>query len=111
MKKQSQKVKGFLFYFKETSEPVGCVWVGFKGFNEFQYRIRNIDAFGFDFAVAEKWRGKEVIRYMVSILQKELEKNGIKKLFISVRRNNISALKAYQKCGCSVVKNVLFLDF
>ena len=65
-----------------------------KGGNEIQYRIRNIDAFIFDAFVSESYRGKSFVGEMIKCLaDKELADNI--KMYLAVRTDNHSAIKAY----------------
>lgn len=59
LRTQSSYMRGYIYYSKTNNQPVGYVWVAYRGANEFQYRIREIDAFGFDFAVKNAIEGKE----------------------------------------------------
>lgn len=43
---QSSYMRGTLYYNKTNNEPVGYVWVAYRGANEFQYRIRNVMPLG-----------------------------------------------------------------
>lgn len=51
LSEQSSYMKGYLYSKAADNKPVGCVWIATCGANEFQYRVRRVDAFGFDFAV------------------------------------------------------------
>ncbi len=64
---EKEPIDGFMFFTQDKHEPVGCIWVMYKGGNEAQYRIRNIDAFGFYFAVFPKFRGNRYIEYFIYI--------------------------------------------
>ena len=97
-----EPVEGFIFFTKNEHEPVGCIWVMYKGGNEAQYRVRNIDAFGFYFSVFPKYRGNRYIEFFIFSLLKYLETKGIHRLYASVRKNNISALKAYTRAGMKI---------
>lgn len=78
---QSAYIKGYIYYNKADNRPVGCVWVAYKGANEFQYRIREIDAFGFDFAVKNAYRGQGIVGFMIYELLLSLKNEGsMKKL-------------------------------
>lgn len=105
----SEPAEGFLYYSEETGEPVGFLWVMFRGGNELQYRVRNIDAFGFDFFVFPQYRGRGLIRFMIKDTLRYLEEmHQIDKLFASVRRNNEAALNAYRKAGMTVIGRKVF---
>lgn len=103
--------EGFIYFTKETHEPVGCIWVMYKGGNEAQYRVRNVDAFGFYFAVFPKFRGNRYIEYFIYTLLKHLKAKGIYKLYASVRKNNKSALRAYERAGVKIEANKKFYRF
>lgn len=105
---QPDKVDGFLYYTKDTGETVGCIWVMYRGGNEFQYRVRNVEAFGFDFGIRGKFRGRGIIVWMIHELLLYLQKKGIRTLYASVRTNNKSAIKAYTKAGMKIVREKRF---
>lgn len=108
---EKEPVEGFIFFTKDKNEPVGCIWVMYKGGNEAQYRIRNIDAFGFYFAVFPKYRGNRYIEFFIYSMLKHLEAKGITKLYASVRKNNIAALKAYKRAGMKIEAEKKFYRF
>ena len=108
IKDKKELQEGFIYFTKDTHEPVGCIWVMYKGGNEAQYRIRNIDAFGFYFAVFPKFRGNRYIEYFIYNLLKHLETKGIHSLYASVRKNNKSALRAYERAGMKIEANQKF---
>ena len=101
-------MRGYVYYNRIDNKPVGCVWVAYKGANEFQYRIRKIDAFGFDFAVNNAYRGQGIVGFMIYELLLTLKNEGINVLYASVRKNNRSALKAYDKTGAVIVESKRF---
>lgn len=105
---QNLYMKGYIYYSKNGNKPVGCVWVAFKGADEFQYRIRYVDAFGFDFAVNPSYRGQGIVGFMIHELLILLKEKGINSLYASVRKNNKSALRAYNKFGATIVSNKKF---
>lgn len=90
---------------------MGYVWVAYKGANEFQYRIRRIDAFGFDFAVHPAYRGQGIVGFMIYELLVSLKNEGIDALYASVRKNNQSAIRAYKKLGAVIVGSKKFCRF
>ncbi len=103
--------EGFVYYTKDTHEPVGCIWVMYKGGNEAQYRIRHIDAFGFYFSVFPKFRGNRYVEYFIYTLLKHLEQKDIHTLYASVRKNNIAALRAYERAGMKIESDKKFFRF
>ena len=108
---KNEPIDGFMFFTQDKHEPVGCIWVMYKGGNEAQYRIRNIDAFGFYFAVFPKFRGNRYIEYFIYRLLKHIERKGINKLYASVRKNNESALRAYSRAGMKIESSKRFYRF
>ena len=102
-----EKVDGYIFY-REDDTPVGCVWVMYRGGNEFQYRVRKIDALGFHFCVYDEFKGQGLIGYMIFCLMTELRKKEIDSLYCGVRTNNASAIKSYRKLGADIVSEKRF---
>lgn len=105
---QSDNLNGLIYYLKDTDKPVGCLWIMYKNGDELQYRIRNIDAFGFYFCVFDEYKGKGLINDMIQDAVDFLSEKGIDRLYASVRKNNLSALKAYKKVGYRFEKNKRF---
>lgn len=108
LSEQSYCMKGYLYSRIADNKPVGCVWVAFHGANEFQYRVRRVGAFGFDFAVKPEFRGQGIVGFMICNLLKELHEDGVDVLYVSVRKNNTSAIRAYTKMGGSLVASKRF---
>lgn len=99
---ETEPVDGFIFFTCDIHKPVGCIWAMYKGGNEAQYRIRNIDAFGFYFSVFPEFRGNQYIEYFIYTMLNYLKTKNINKLYASVRKNNASALKAYKRAGMKI---------
>ena len=108
---KTDPVDGFLYFDKELNQPVGCIRVMYQGGNEVQYRIRKIDAFGFYFDVFPEFRGNRYIEFFIYSMLKHLEAKGITKLYASVRKNNIAALKAYKHAGMKIEAEKKFYRF
>lgn len=47
----------------------------------------------------EKWRGKGVFPEVSEVIEKELKKLGLKKVFLGVKKENATAVRAYEKFG------------
>ena len=91
-------VEGFVF--GETGGcSVGTIWVMYKGGNDLEYRIRNIDAYIFDVYVNEKYRGKGFAGEMICQLMDYLHEKGIDSAQLAVSMTNKSAIRAYEKTG------------
>lgn len=104
MKEQPEYVDGFLFFNSKTEEPAGFVWVMYPGGNEFQYRIRRIDAFLFDVFVFPEYRGRNLCGQMFQYIFEILNIDEKKAVSLGVRTDNKSAIRAYKKAG-GVVKS------
>jgi len=110
LEKQSERIKGF-FLRNNDGDYLGYIWIAFRGADEFQYRIRHLDAFFFDVCVFPQYRGNGIMRQMFSMVFDELEKYGIDVVYGAVRPNNLTALRAYQKLHCQVYKKKSFIRF
>lgn len=108
---KTEPAEGFVTFTKDTHEPVGFIWLMYKGGSEAQYRIRNIDAFGFYFFVFPKFRGNQYIEYFIYNMLKYLKTKKIEKLYASVRKNNAAALRAYEKAGMKIEAPKKFYRF
>lgn len=96
---QPDYVNGFLFREAKTGKTAGFLWIMYPGGNEFQYRVRKVDAFLFDVYVSPDFRGHGLCGQMFQYVFDYLKKNGKKTVALGVRTNNPSAIKAYKKAG------------
>lgn len=87
---------------------VGTIWVMYKGSDDLEYGIRNIDAYIFDVFVNEKHRGNGYAGEMIRQLMEYLHKKGIESAHLEVAVSNTSAISAYKKTGFTTVKNCFF---
>lgn len=113
MKKYLKNCKfasGWLFYDKKTHVPIGFFWIMRRGGDEFQYRVRNVEAFFFDVYVNADYRGHGVCGLMFQYAFRLLKKEGISVAALGVRTNNCSAIKAYHKNGGKIVKRMPFMQ-
>lgn len=108
IKNQNDKAIGYLFKEKISGNAIGYAWVMRKGGDEIQYKIRNIDAFLFDVFVSNQYRGKRFVNVMISyIAQKEFRETD--KIYLAVRVDNVSAIKAYERIGFETQEEKRFL--
>ena len=94
--KQKQYVKGFLFRKKESGELIGYLWITFRCGNELEYKIRHIDAFASFVYVFPQFRGNGYAGKMLVTIMHSLN---LKELYLAVRKDNYSAVRAYEKVG------------
>lgn len=80
----------------------------YKGSDDLEYRIRNIDAYIFDVFVNEKYRGNGYAGEMIRRLMEYLHKKGIDSADLAVSLSNTSAIRAYEKIGFTTVKDCSF---
>lgn len=99
LKEQSQFVEGFLARNMNTGTPAGFLWIMYPGGNEFQYRVRRVDAFLFDVYVFPEFRGKGLCGQLLYYVFDHLKENMKKTVALGVRTDNNSAIRAYQKAG------------
>ena len=92
-----------------ANETVGIISVMYKGGNELEYRIRNIDAFVFNVLVKENSRGRGYAGIMIEELGKHLKDRGIQEAYLAVSVDNNSAIKAYEKAGFNTVCEKKFI--
>lgn len=72
------------FVLKDKSETIGIMSVMYKGGNELEYKIRNIDAFVYNVLIRPEFRGNGYAGVMFILLSEYLKKKDIDKpeLFI-----------------------------
>ena len=98
VKNNRNLVKGFLF--KDSSGcKAGTIWVMFRGGNDIEYKIRNIDAYIFNVYVNQNFRGNGFAGEMIYQLMNMLHENGIEKAYLAVSLKNKNAIRAYKKIG------------
>lgn len=105
---KNEPSEGFLFFDADTNDAVGCMWIMYRGGNELQYRVRNVDAFGFDFCVFPQFRGKGYFQCFLHSVMAYLNDKQIHTLYASVRRNNYNAIRAYEKSGMQIITRKVF---
>lgn len=91
-------VKGFLFK-NSAGCKAGTIWVMFRGGNDIEYKIRNIDAYIFNVYVSQTYRGNGFAGEMIYQLMNLLHNNGVEKAYLAVSLKNMSAIRAYEKIG------------
>ena len=98
IKENTGKCEAFIF--RNTSdEVVGTLSVMYKGGNELEYKIRNIDAFIYNVLTVEKFRGNGYASQMIHLVMNYLQGKSIPSTYLAVSTNNKSAIQAYEKAG------------
>lgn len=101
-----------VYVFKdEAGNSVGTISVMYRGGNEIEYKIRNIDAFIYNVRTDEAYRGRGYAGMMIESVCRELSSKGIDKVYLAVSTNNESAIKAYKKSGFVTEKTSCFIRF
>lgn len=98
LEESPDKCLGYLFR-EHDGDVAGFLWVMLRDGDEYQYKVRKCDAFLFDIWVAENKRGMGYCGQMIDIVLNNLMRHGYKTVRLGVRKNNISAIKAYEKAG------------
>ena len=105
--KNSGLCEGFIFG-EMGGCSVGTIWVMYKGANDLEYRIRDIDAYIFDVFVNDRYRGKGYAGEMIRQLIDYLHEKGIDTARLAVAKTNKSAIIAYEKTGFTSVADKKF---
>lgn len=94
-------VRGFLFLDRASGEPIGYDWLFFEGAHDSEYTVRGHgDAVLISYIyVFDAFRGKRMIAHMLSHAFSVCRELGVGFLYASVRKNNASAWKAYDRIG------------
>jgi len=106
VRRNQGKCEGFKLV--RDGRPVGTIWVMYKGSDDLEYRIRNIDAYIFDVFVNADERGNGYAGEMIRQLMQYLHGKGIETAHLAVSVSNESAIKAYAKAGFSNVRDCEF---
>lgn len=88
---------------------IGTISVMYRGGNDIEYRIRNIDAFIYNVFVDTEFRGNGYAGDMIRILMQHLYGKGINKAYLAVSTNNHKAVRAYEKVGFVTEKDLRFV--
>ena len=57
--------------------------------------------------VSKNFRNKQIAFKIIEFLLDELKKNDVKKIFLEVRKSNISAISLYKKCGFINIREII----
>ena len=107
-----RKNKGLcdVFVFLDSDgNKVGTASVMYKGGNDFEYRIRNVDAFIYNVFTAVEHRGRGYAVDMMKHVMAFLHAKGIDKVYLAVSTNNKPAIRAYVKAGFIVERDSSFI--
>ena len=80
----------------------------YRGADDLEYRIRNIDSYIFDVYVNYLHRGKGYAGEMIRQLMEYLHDKGINTAYLAVSMSNSRALRAYKKTGFTTVADEKF---
>lgn len=76
VRKNPSLVEGFVIS-DARGNSVGTIWIMYKGGNDLEYRIRDIDAYLFDVYMNEKYRGNGYAGQMIRLVMDYLKERGI----------------------------------
>lgn len=105
---QSSCVHGWGFK-DQNGNTIGHIYLMSRGGIEVLYRINDIDAYLFAVRVFESFRGNSYSSMMISWLAKNLREKGIKELYLTVKKSNISAIKVYENLGFEKIGDRFFV--
>lgn len=99
------------FILKENNmhNNIGILSVMYKGGDELEYKIRDIEAFIYNVKIAESFRGKGFAGIMIRMLGAQLRKRDIRESYLAVSTDNYSAIKAYSKIGFETIAERRFI--
>ena len=84
----------------DNGEPVGRIWVTYRGGSTGLCNVKTIDAYIGGVFVSEKFRRNGCCEYMLSnLLQYLHDRKNINTAYLLVRKNNLPARGAYKKLG------------
>lgn len=99
------------FILKEREKTIGILSIMYKGGNELEYKIRDIEAFLYNVMIIPEYRGQGYFHKMLSKLEQQLVTFSIKNIYLAVSTDNESAIKAYEKNNFTVVDYKIFIRF
>lgn len=95
----------------QKGNAVGTVGVMFKGGNDPEYLIRNIDAYIFGVFIQEAYRGNGYAGCMLGYLAEHLKDKHIQQAHMAVNIHNKSAIRSYEKAGFQIADSKTFCRF
>lgn len=98
----------FVFY-NDSKNVIGTLSIVYRGGNDIEYKIRNVDAFMISVLVLPEYRGQGYVAEMINMTMDYLHNKGIDEVYLAVSTNNTSAIKAYKKVGFFTVKHTNFV--
>ena len=90
----------------KDSNRIGREFLIKKGGTDGSCKIRSIDAYLCGVEIYESCRGNEYAGEMITWLFTRLHEEGIDDLYLSVKKNNYPALRAYTKLGFERVRSM-----
>ena len=104
-------IRGYLFYDSQANEAVAFYWLFFQGAKEREYTIRGLgDAALISYIyVFEPYRGNRFIQTLLRHAGTVCREAGVSYLYASVRKNNLSAWKAYDRIGYEYIGRRRFI--
>lgn len=104
-KKYPNKFVGIILM-TEKGDICGYICGLYPKSKEIQYRIEYIDFFVKYVYIYPKYRGKRLVQVLFCRLFETIDKE---KIFLAVRKNNMAAIKAYEKIGGKAVSKKKFI--
>lgn len=95
----------------QSGNAMGSVGVMFRGGNDPEYLIRNIDAYIFGVYIKEAYRGHGYAGVMLGYLAEHLKAKHISQAHLAVNVCNQSAIRSYEKTGFQIVDTKSFCRF
>lgn len=107
---ESNKGKCDAYVLKNGNQDrLGIVSVMYKGGNELEYKIRDIDAFLYNIKIEKRFRGNGYAGVMIKMIGKKLLEDGIQDAYLAVSTDNYNAIRAYQKVGFEIIDEKRFV--
>lgn len=106
-------IRGYLFQDPDSGEAVGYYWLFFRGAREAEYTVRGNgeSALISNIYVFEAYRGQRIFGQLLLHAFSVCRENGAQYLYASVRKNNASAWKGYDRIGYEEMGSRRFFRF
>ena len=105
---QPEYVSGYGFR-DSFGNVIGHLFLMRKGGQEVLYKIRTIDAYLFAVRVFDGYKGNGYAGEMITWLADTLYEAGVKELYLTVKKDNHSAIRVYEKLGFKVIGKRFFV--
>lgn len=109
LRKNPKKSECYMALSNDRAEVIGFALISYKGAKEIHYAVEEADAFITALGLFPKHRGKGYSQELLEGVANICRAKGLKKLKLSVDKNNVVAIKSYEKFGFTIEQEKKFI--